>query len=50
MINELGYKSIRSLTVQEGIDRTDLCIVILIRLYFIITVEILHIGDGVVQF
>ena len=41
--------SVRSFTIQEGIDRTDLRIVILIRLHFIIAVEILHIGDGVVQ-
>ena len=41
--------SIRSFSIQESIDRADLRIVIFIRLHFIIAVEILHIGNGIVQ-
>ncbi len=42
--------SIRAFTVQEGIDRADLRVVILVGLYFVIAVEVFDIGDRVVQF
>lgn len=46
---ERGRRLVRPFAIQEGIDRTDLCVIIFIGFHFIVTVEVLHIGNGVVQ-
>jgi len=40
---------IRTFAVQEGIDGTNLRVVVLVGLYFVIAVEVFDVGDRVVQ-
>ena len=45
-----GGGSIRSFPIQEGVDGADLCVIILVGLDFVVTVEVFDVGDRVVQF
>ncbi len=40
--------SVGSFPVQEGVDRTDFSIVVLVGLYLVIAVEVLYVGDCIV--
>jgi hypothetical protein len=48
-LDPYSRRLIRPLPIQECIDRADLRIIILIGLHLIITIEILHIGDRIIQ-
>ena len=48
--NYLFYDLVRSLTVQKCIDRADLRVVVFVCLHLVVAVEVLDIGDRVVQF
>jgi hypothetical protein len=41
---------IRTFAVQEGIDRTNLRVVVLVGFYFVIAIKVFDVGDRVVQF